>query len=280
MRKKIAIQGIEGSFHHQAAHELLDDTVEVVPCETFNDVFAAVLSGKTDYAVTAVENNLYGSINAVYRLLSHKKIWVQGETYLNIQQYLIAAHDIPLSSITEVRSQAPALAQCEQWLEKNLPQASIIETHDTATSVREVVKRANEPLTAVAGRHAAELYGGTILGDGPINDDPHNYTRFILLSKNMFTPPLANKTSIILVTDHKPGALQRALSVFSDAGVNLLKLDSHPIAGDRWHYAFYVDFEVGLNTDRGQAIIQDLEAQNCTVTVLGSYVAGELPSLS
>lgn len=279
MRKKVAIQGIEGSFHHQAAQELLGDTVEIVPCETFNQVFASVISGKTEYAVTAVENSLYGSINAVYRLLATKKIWVQGETYLNIEQYLIAARKMPLKSVRQVWSQPPALAQCEAWLETKLPQASLVETHDTATSVRDIVARADEPLAAVAGRHAAELYGGTVIA-GPINDDPRNYTRFFLLSKTVSTPLLANKTSIILVTDHKPGALQRALSVFDAPGINLSKLDSHPLAGDRWHYAFYVDFELGVASELGREIIEKLEAQNCKVTVLGSYIAGELPRTS
>jgi len=276
MRKKVAIQGIEGSFHHQAAQELLGDTFEIVPCETFSQVFASVISGKTEYAVTAVENSLYGSINAVYRLLANKKIWVQGEVYLNIEQYLIGARNLPLSSITSVLSQAPALSQCETWLEKKLPRASLVETHDTATSVRDVVERPSEPLAAVAGKHAADLYGGTIIA-GPINDDPHNYTRFFLLSKHVLAPLSANKTSIILTTDHKPGALQRALSIFNDAGVNLSKVDSHPISGDRWHYAFYIDFELGVASELGREIIEKLEAQNCKVTVLGSYIAGELP---
>ena len=276
MRKKVAIQGIEGSFHHQAAHELLGNTVEVVPCETFNEVFHSVISGKTDYAVTAVENSLYGSINAVYRLLSNKKIWVQGETYLNIEQFLIGASKLPLSAVSKVLSQAPALAQCEVWLEKKVPHASLVETHDTATSVQEVVQRADEPLAAIAGKHAAELYGGKIIA-GPINDDPHNYTRFFLLSRDIATNIAANKTSIILKTDHNPGALYRALGIFNDAGVNLSKLDSHPISGDRWHYAFYIDFELGVGSETGRSIVEKLESQNCQVTVLGSYIAGELP---
>lgn len=276
MRKKVAIQGIEGSFHHQAAQELLGNTFEIVPCETFNEVFNSVISGKTEYAVTAVENSLYGSINAVYRLLANKKIWVQGEVYLNIEQFLIGASKMPLSSVSKVLSQAPALAQCELWLEKNVPHASLVETHDTATSVRDVVERADEPLAAIAGRHAAELYGGKIIA-GPINDDPHNYTRFFLLSREITTNIAANKTSIILKTDHKPGALYRALNVFNEAKVNLSKLDSHPISGDRWHYAFYIDFELGVGSELGRNIVEKLEAQNCNVTVLGSYIAGELP---
>jgi len=279
MRKKVAIQGIEGSFHHQAAHDLLGDTFEVVPCDTFNEVFASVISGKTEYAVTAIENSLYGSINAVYRLLANKKIWVQGEVYLNVEQYLIGARKMPLNSVSSVLSQAPALSQCEMWLEKKLPNASLIETHDTATSVRDVVGRAGEPLAAIAGKHAAELYGGTILA-GPINDDPHNYTRFFLLNKDISTNVAANKTSIILTTDHKPGALYRALGIFNQAGVNLSKVDSHPLPGDRWHYAFYIDFELGVGSEMGREIVEKLEAQNCRVTVLGSYIAGELPRTS
>jgi prephenate dehydratase len=272
---KVAIQGREGSFHQQAAEELLGDHVTLVPCHTFAEVFEAVLGGAADVGITAVENSLHGSINHVYRLLLTQDVWVRGEVFLQIEQQLIAATERPLDSITRVLSQEPALAQCEQWLATHLPDAVLEVTHDTADSVRAVVSRSDEPLAAVAGSRAAELYGGHVLA-GPINDDPHNYTRFFLLSRDDAPVEGANRTSLVLVTNHEPGSLWNALGVFESTGINLSKLDSHPIAGDRRHYRFYVDLEAGVYEDRTQQAIEQLRGLGCAVDVLGSYVAGAL----
>jgi prephenate dehydratase len=272
---KVAIQGREGSFHQQAAEELLGDDVTLVPCHTFAEVFQAVTSGGADVGITAVENSLHGSINHVYRLLLTEAVWVRGEVFLHIEQQLISATDRPLSSIARVLSQEPALAQCEQWLATHVPDAVLEVTHDTADSVRAVMARSDEPLAAVAGTRAAELYGGHVLA-GPINDDPHNYTRFFLLSRDGSPVDGANRTSLVLVTNHEPGSLWNALGAFEAAGINLSKLDSHPIAGDRRHYRFYVDLEAGIDEGRTQQALEDLRGQGCAVDVLGSYVAGAL----
>jgi prephenate dehydratase len=269
---KVAIQGIAGSFHHEAAKKLLGLNIELVHCNTFQQVFEAVKNGQTERGVVAVENSLHGSINAVYRLLARHDAWVAGETYLQIEQYLIGApdHSDKLEDITTVLSQAPALAQCELWLTANMPHARLEETHDTAESVRYVIEHTGESLAAIAGKHAAEMYGGEILA-GPINDDKHNYTRFFLLGSNKSHEPNANKTSIILETNHLPGALYKALGAFADAKINLSKLDSHPIAGDKQHYAFYIDFEAALNEQQEHEIFDVLRGQGCKITVLGSY---------
>jgi prephenate dehydratase len=270
MDMKVAIQGIAGSFHHQAAEKLLGPDIELVPCTTFQKVFEAVKHGQADRGLVAIENSLHGSINAVYRLLARNSLWVCGEITLHINQYLIGAMKVPLETIQTVMSQAPALAQCELWLEANIPQAHLEETHDTAESVKYVVTHQDESQAAIASKHAAQRYGGTILA-GPINDDKHNYTRFFLMSKGKDVPPDANKTSIILETNHQSGALYNALGVFAKAGINLSKLDSHPIAGDQKHYAFYIDFEAGVNEQLEHTVFDTLRTQGCTITVLGSY---------
>lgn len=272
---KTAIQGMVGSFHHEAATKMLGQDIQIVPCPTFRHVFKTVQDGTADQGVVAIENNLHGPINAVYRLLAQSPVWVIGEVTLHINQYLIAAQDRPLASIKTVMSQAPALAQCELWLEEHLPEAHIEETKDTTASVEFVVNHADQQLAAVAGKGAAAQYGGTILA-GPINDEKHNYTRFFLISKDKAHLPGATKTSIILETNHQPGALYKALGAFADANINLSKLDSHPIASDKQHYAFYIDFEAGLNEELEHAIFDVLKNQGCKITVLGSYKSQEL----
>ncbi len=267
---KIAIQGIAGSFHHEAATKMLGPDIELLPCNTFQQVFEAVKSGQADQGVVAIENSLHGSINTVYRLLARHALWVSQETTLHINQYLIAARDRAVDEITTVLSQGPAIAQCELWLEQHMPQAHIEEKHDTAESVRYVTQHIDKPLAAIAGKHAAELYGGTIIA-GPINDDTHNYTRFFLIGNDARVPADATKTSIILETNHQPAALYRALGVFADANINLSKLDSHPIANDQRHYSFYIDFEARLDERLEQEVFTALRAQGCSITTLGSY---------
>jgi prephenate dehydratase len=272
---KIAIQGLIGSFHHEAAQKMLPDvSLEFLECQSFREVFASVVDGQADQGVVAVENSLHGPLNAVYRLLQEYHLWIANETTLHIKQYLIGHTGPSVESLNntsaQILSQAPALAQCEQWLDEHIPLAHRQETHDTAESVRYVIKQQETSLAAIAGQTAAELYGGAIIA-GPINDDPHNYTRFVLLQKAPANTPDANRTSIILRTDHTPGALYRALGVFDAQGINLSKLDSHPIPDDTRHYAFYIDFEAGASSPATQSTLEELAKLGYSVKVLGSY---------
>lgn len=274
---KIAIQGTAGSFHEQAAELLTaNQGYDIIPCSTFAKVFNAVTNNIADYGISAIENNLHGSINGVYRLLERHELWITAELRMRIEQCLIGYEDLTLDDLAAagdkvtVMSQAPALAQVEQWLDAHLPDAIRQETHDTADSVRQVMKR-RDPLTlAIASKKAATLYGGRILMTA-INDDPGNYTRFVLLQKEHAVNPNADASSYILTTDHSPGALVRALNVFSEANVNLTKLDSHPIAGDQQHYAFYIDADIPVESSVMQDVLPALAAQGCDVRVLGSY---------
>lgn len=267
---KTAIQGIAGSFHHEAATKMLGPDIKLLPCNTFKQVFDAVKYGQAEQGVVAIENSIHGSITAVYRLLARNNVWVCGETSLQINQYLIAANDISVMAIRTVMSQSPAIAQCELWLESNLPNAHIEETHDTAESVKFVAQNSNEPLAAIASKQAAKIHKGTIIA-GPINDDRHNYTRFFLLRNNSQYFSDANKTSIILETNHQPGALYNALGVFARSKINLSKLDSHPIATNKQHYSFYIDFDAGLNDQLDHEVLDVLRKQGCKVTILGTY---------
>ncbi|WP_165956649.1 prephenate dehydratase [Kribbella antibiotica] len=277
-RKLVAIQGIEGSFHHQAACELLTEPFTIMPCTTFRQVFDAVGSGRAHSAVVAVENSVYGSINAVHRLLQTATVQVQAETCLNVDQYLITAGSLSLESITDVISQTPALEQCETWLGAHLPHARLVEGDDTAMSVRDVVARSDIRWAAVGGEHAAKRYGGTIVA-GPINDAPNNRTRFFLIDNSPVAASMAGKTSVIVSTGPNSGSLQHSLSVFDVPGVNVSRLDSHPIPGSAWRYSLYIDFESSNTSGLGARIIDSLRAQMYAVTVLGSYPPSEIHRL-
>lgn len=273
---KIAIQGIKGAFHHEAAQKLIMG--EVLECVTFQDVFDAVISEEATHGIVAIENSIHGSINHVYRLLQRHNLWIAGETTLSIEQYLIGPEAVTVAELNtpeaEVRTMFPAFAQCELWLEEHLPLSKRVELYDTAFSVQSVVDDQERFSVAIGGKYAAEVYGGTIVA-GPINDDPHNYTRFILLTKERQDATDANRTSIILTTGHSEGALYRALGAFAKAKINLSKLDSHPIQSDARHYSFYIDFEAGVADPAVRQAFDEIRATGCEIKTLGSYKVEE-----
>mgnify|MGYP000898390158 CR=1 FL=1 len=281
---RIAIQGIAGSFHHEAASNYFaDESFELEECLDFPTVFTAVQEGNADYGIVAVENSLHGPINQVYRLLAEQKLWVAGEVRLHIAMCLIGANKQAISGLdqttTTVSSHFAALAQCEGWLARHLPHAVIKEAPDTALAVRDIVQSDTPNNFAIAGQHAADMYGGAIIAKN-INDDPENYTRFFVISKDEQPEPRANRTSIILHenSSDRAGLLYEALGIFNTAGVNLSKLDSHPKPGAQRTYAFYIDFDIGAHTKAAETILNQLQAHGWTVQILGSYLANDQPA--
>jgi prephenate dehydratase len=273
MSNIIAIQGAPASFHDIAANDFFPNDTSRVYCDTFTATFAALADGNADYALCAIENSLYGSINEVYDLLQSYDFHIIGEVYLRIEQCLIGMPDATLVGITEVHSHPVALAQCDRYLDNTLPAAERMEYHDTAASVEMVAGRKDASVAAIASRQAAELHGMKILASS-IETDTQNYTRFVVLSKQASVPGRPNKTSMIIRTTHAPGALYQALGCFATRGINLSKLQSRPIIGRAWNYNFYIDVAIGGEDPLYIDAINELLDQNCKVSVLGSYVAG------
>jgi len=276
---KIAIQGIAGSFHAQAATELFQDhEVSLVECMIFRDVFDAVTNDKAEYGIVAIENSLHGSINPVYRLLAEQKLFVCGEIRLQIELFLIGLSPAEIEVLnapsTEILSQREALSQCEIWLADNLTQARVTETSDTADAVRQIIQEKSDTKFAIASRRAAKEYHGTIIA-GPINDDPENYTRFLCVTKQPAIPDGANRTSIIMSESDidRSGTLVHALNVFANRGINLSKLDSHPLPGEKRRYAFYIDVDTSMTQEAAKTAMQELIKLGWDVQILGSYRA-------
>ncbi len=274
----VAIQGIRGSFHDQAAQTFFDQEITLNECRSFRDVFTAVQNGSAEFGVVAVENSLHGSINPVYRLLADQHVWVCGEVRLQIGMCLVGHTHQNLEELdnpeTTVLSHFAAFGQCEQWLLTNIPQARQVEGQDTAEAVRQVIQKQDVHTVAIASQHAANLYGGTILQTN-LNDDPDNYTRFFIIRKDRKDESNSTRTSIILreSTSDKPGTLFDALGSFAKLNINLTKLDSHPRPGKERTYAFYIDFDEALSSDKGKQVITELQTQGWDVQILGSYQA-------
>ena len=275
---KIGIQGFEGSFHHQAAQQFFSGDFDLAPFENFRQVFEALETGMIDRAVVAIENSLYGSINDTYDLLLQHKPWIVGEVYLHVRLDLLGTEDAEMSDITDVYSQAPALGEAKLFLRENLPAVTQHEYPDTAMSARFVAKRADRSMAAIASEMAGEIHGLQTLAEG-IEDHKHNYTRFVILTKQHRTTVESDKTSIILHTSHKPGALYRALGAFANQDINLSKLESRPVVDDTaWSHIFYLDFEAALNEAHAQEALNEIADLGDEITVLGTYQSGTMPN--
>lgn len=270
---KVAIQGQAGSFHAIAAKSLFGADVSLVYCDTFKSVFTSLEAGKVTHVIVAIENSLYGSINEVYDLLLAHQFSITGEVYEQIGLHLFGIEGSSLSDITDVYSQAPALAEAEEYLENHLKQATRHEYYDTAAAAQYVADEKNIHKAAIASKEAGEISSLELLASN-IETHHHNYTRFIALSKNSDVATENNKTSITFRTQDKAGSLYEALGVFAKQQINLTKLESRPIVGKAWRYMYYVDFSAGINELHAQKALEELKSHATHIRILGSYRAG------
>lgn len=268
---RVAFQGERGAFSEEAALRLLGPEIDVVPCPTFEALFAAIDAGRADVLLAPIENSLAGSVHRSFDLLLESKLEITGEVIHPIAHYLIGVPGATLERIASVESHPVALAQCEQFFRAH-PRLKRIATEDTAGSVRAVMQAGEAGRAAIAGRRAAEIYGAAILREH-IEDHRENYTRFLLLAPAPRPNALANKLSLVVELSHQPGSLHRTLGIFSRRGINLTKIESRPIPGRPWQYRFYLDLQASLAAMETQAALDELKACTEAIRVLGCYSA-------
>lgn len=267
----VAIQGEKGSFHDLATQQYFaGSNFSLLPKPSFRSVFHSLSDNEADIAVVAVENSLYGSIHETYDLLISHDFLISGEMQLKINQNLIARPGASLKDIEQVISHPAALDQCRKFLQNTLPNAQIIEHNDTAGAVAEIASQGSKNQAAIASRHSANLHGMRVLCPD-IEDEPGNITRFIVLGQRSASHDSANKASLVLSTNHQPGALYRALKVFNDNDANLTKLESRQIRGEPYRYKFIVDCMA--TQEQLVSIVHGLEQQDCKIKLLGHYRA-------
>jgi prephenate dehydratase len=238
--QKIAIQGHRGSFHQIVAEQYFGEGVEIIPCATFREVARRTKSGEAAYGIMAVENSIAGTIIANYGILQEAGVQVAGEVYLRIVQNLVALPGVRLDEIREVESHPMALLQCHNFLDTH-PAWRLVESEDTALSAKKVAEAGRRDLAAIASEAAARLYGLEVVAP-EINTIRNNYTRFVIIKvQDLIVSPEADKASLYFKTDHRQGSLVRALEVLD--GVNMSRLQSHPIPAEPWHYMFHIDLE-------------------------------------
>jgi prephenate dehydratase len=264
---KVAIQGELGSFSHSAARAMLPDA-KVVPCGLSAEVFERLVSGNVNAAVIPIENSLAGAVAEHFDLLLTKPVFIQREFRLRIAHTLIAAPGVKLSQLTRVLSHPVALQQCRDFFRAH-PQIIATPFYDTAGSVKHIVHDGLRDAAAIAGEHAADVYGAHILRRN-LEDDKGNYTRFLLVSRKRHLDKSANKTSVAFALKNLPGALFKALSVFALRDISLSRIESRPMRGRPWEYVFYVDFLRG-DDEAARNALHHLEEISDFVKVLGIY---------
>ncbi|MDH5532281.1 MAG: prephenate dehydratase [Candidatus Bathyarchaeota archaeon] len=265
---KVAFQGEIGAYSESAVYSFFGPSAEVKPCRNLSDVFESVEQGENLYGVVPIENSTEGSVNQTYDLFLTRDLKVCGETILRIVHCLITNPKTELKSVKVVYSHPQALAQCRGFLEDL--GCELIPTYDTAGSVKMMKEKSLMDAGAIASERAAEIYGMKALVKG-IADNPNNYTRFFVLSKNDSPPTGEDKTSIIFSTKHVPGALFHTLEEFASRGINLTKIESRPTKQQPWEYNFYLDFEGHRLEKRCQEALKALENKSAFVKILGSY---------
>ena len=273
MKKKIAIQGFEGSFHQVAAEQFFTD-VEVICCSTFREVVKIATDKKeSDGGIMAIENSIAGSILPNYSLLQKSNLKIIGEVYLQIKQNLLVNPGIKLADIREVHSHPMALLQCLEYLEKH--NWKLIETDDTALSAKHIHQHRSKHIAAIASRLAADLYQLDVLAPN-IHTLKNNYTRFLVLqhADKVNHVENADKASLIFNTDHSKGSLAKVLTKIADGDINLSKLQSMPIPGSDWKYSFHADL-VFKTIDQFNKVIKNIEPLTEDLKIYGIYKNGK-----
>jgi prephenate dehydratase len=270
----VAIQGYEGSFHQMAAQYFFGNEVSVIPCDTFREVVRIAGNKKeSDGGVMAIENSIAGSILPNYNLLQKSNLKVTGEIYLQIRQNLLVNPGVKLEDIREVHSHTMALQQCFGFLDKH--NWKLVETEDTALSAKHVHQHHSKHIAAIASRLAAELFQLDIIAPN-IHTLKGNYTRFLIVQREESSRVVedADKASVNFHTDHSRGSLARVLTIISEGGINLSKLQSFPIPGSDWKYSFHADMEFET-LDQFEKVIAEIKSVTEELKVYGIYKKGK-----
>ena len=270
-----AIQGEAGSFSHAAALEALGSAVELIPCPTFEDLFRAVEGRRASRGVVPIENSLAGSVYEAYDALGAHALHVVGETQVRVRHCLVVRPGTTLADVRRVASHPVALAQCRRFFADH-PGVASVPAYDTAGSVRDLMVNDLPAEGAIGSSLAARLYGGEVLLEC-LEDHAENYTRFLIVAREPAPTGHASKTSLVFTLPDVPGSLHKALGAFAERQVNLSKIESRPLPGRPWEYAFYLDV-VGDPRGVVAEALAELAGLVRDLRVLGAYPARALPS--
>jgi prephenate dehydratase len=270
----VAFQGIKGAYSESAIYNFFGSNTQTLACNTLEEIFEAVETGRADRGMLPVENALTGSVPHVYELLLERDLRIRAEVILHIQHTLMAAPGVKLADLKRVRSTIHSLNQCEKLINRH--QLKKVSSLDTAGSARDLAANPEPDLGVIASRLAADIYKLEILEES-IEDAPFNYTRFFVLGNE--DPPRAqrSKTSLIFTARHLPGSLYHCIGEFAERNLNLTKIESRPRRNRPWQYLFFLDFEGHWQEPVAEAALLGLLRRAGFVKMLGSYPMATTP---
>lgn len=276
MKTKVAIQGINGSFHQEVANNYFGEDIEVIECKSFKEVAKRLNKGLVDYGVMAIENSIAGALIPNYALIDENQFSVLGEYFLKISLNLMVLPGQNIDDINEVHSHPIALLQCAKFLEKH-KHIKIIESSDTAITAKRICDEKIKGIAALAGPTAAKVFELEIIAP-EVQSVESSITRFMILQKHksVLEQKEINKSSVKFELDDTPGSLATILNIMNNCKLNLTKIQSMPIVEKPFQYSFFVDvvFDKYKHFEKAKSV---LEIMTTHFKVLGEYQSGVMP---
>ncbi|QGY38829.1 prephenate dehydratase [Pseudodesulfovibrio cashew] len=269
--ERVVYLGPPGTFSYFAAIEHMGSSASLTPKSNFEEIFRAVAEEGAELGVIPLENSIEGTVGQVVDLFMRYKVYIQAEVFSRISHNLIS-NATSLEDVEVIYSHPQPLGQCREWLKHKMPDVPTISTESTAEAA-EIVS--GKKAAAVIGhRKLADLYGMNILAEA-IEDQPDNWTRFLIIGASPSQEDRRDKTTILFTLPDKPGALARVLTTLAHQSINMTKLESRPFKGEKWKYVFFADLECDFGADRYEDVLEDIRHQCHTLRVLGSYPTQE-----
>lgn len=265
----VACQGVEGAYSQIAAEKLFR-LPSITYFSNFNAVFSAIEAKMCKYGVLPIENSTAGSVKQVYDLMKEHNFKIVRSVRVKIEHNLLAKRGTKLSEIKEIFSHDQAIEQCSKFLATLPSDVKITRVENTAKAALMVAMSDRNDVASISSRFCASQYGLEAIAPD-IQNNSNNQTRFICISNELEIYPGADKTSLMLVTPHKPGSLYKILSRFNSLGINLVKLESRPLPDRNFEFMFYFDLETSVYSDRLAQLLAELEQVCDDFTYLGTY---------
>jgi len=264
---KVAFLGPQATFTHQATMQQFGFSAQLVPQKSIGAVFEEVQRGRADYGVVPVENSTEGAVSHTLDMFVESELKINAEILLEINHDLLSRSG-RLEDVRKIISHPQALAQCRHWLEENLPDLPLIDVASTAMAAQ---MAAEDPTAAaISSELAATLYDLQPVKK-KIEDNPNNYTRFLVVGARNPEKSGFDKTSLMFRINDEPGILHRMLVPFSARNINLAKIESRPLKKKAWEYIFFLDLEGHIDEENVRGAVEDLRQFCQFVKVLGSY---------
>ena len=268
----IAFLGPLGTYSEEAALKQFGLGRQAVVCGSIDEVFRTIEAGASDYGVVPVENSTEGAVGLTLDLLLASPLQICGEITLPIHHCLLSKQT-DITQISHVFSHSQSLSQCHEWLNKTLPNVvrePVTSNAFAAKMIHDLVASEGTFAAAIASKRAAELFDLHVLAEN-IEDDTNNTTRFLVLGKQQVAPSGKDKTSLVLATQNKPGAMVDLLEPLAKGGVSMTKFESRPSKLGLWDYVFFVDIEGHLHDEKVAQALKQITAKAAFVKVLGTY---------